>query len=484
MKARQFKRGEDIKVTITKMAFGGRGIAKIETEEGDIVAFVPNTITGQKVRCRIAKVRKRHLETKLMEVLERAPSEVEIPYQAISGAPFATLPVSMQEKTKKETTIDLLQRIGKVENAPELFDEFISSPLHWHYRNKMEYSFAAIRYDLREKTDTDDFALGFKHRGTWWMVENLNKDSGLFDEEMENGLKEIRKYCENTGLPAWHHPKKEGFFRFLTVRKSHTDNGLILNLVTSSSGLENFDIEAFSTFLKELYGERLQGFLHTVNDDIGDRVQPLEGESDLVFGKEYITEKLSGLNFKIQMESFFQTNPRAAERLYAKAIDYLSEETEETEGKGLILDLFCGTGTIGQLVGSKLTEAKILGVDIVAKAIEDAKRSAQENGVPNVEFEAADVGKFLLHHPEYKGKIDAIVLDPPRGGIAPKALIRTIELEADTIVYISCNPATLARDTEVLQKQNYQLKKFALVDQFPHTGHVEAVALFKKSKHE
>lgn len=479
MRANQFKRGEDIEVEITKMAFGGRGIAKIETEKGEIVVFVPNTISGQKVRCRIAKVRKRHLETKLLEVLERAPSEVEVPYQAISGAPFATLPIALQEQMKKETTIDLLGRIGKVENAEALFDELISSPLHWHYRNKMEYSFAAIRYDLREKTDVDDFALGFKHRGTWWMVENLDKDSGLFDEEMENGLRKIREYCENTGLPAWHHPKKEGFFRFLTVRKSHTDHGLILNLVTSSSGLERFDLEKFSKFLQDLLGERLQGLLHTVNDDVGDRVQPLEGESDLILGKDYIVEKLSGLSFRIQMESFFQTNPRAAERLYAKAIDYLSEETE---GKGLILDLFCGTGTIGQLVGSKLTEAEIIGVDIVAKAIEDAKRSAVENGVSNVRFEAADVGKFLLHHPEYKGKIDAIILDPPRGGIAPKALKRTIELEADTLVYISCNPATLARDTEVLQQQNYDLKKFALVDQFPHTGHVEAVALFKKNK--
>jgi 23S rRNA (uracil-5-)-methyltransferase RumA len=477
MKAHSFKRGEDIEVTISKMAFGGRGIAKLETEQGEIVAFVPNAVTGQRVKCRITKVRKRHLETSLMEILERSPAEVEVPYQAISGAPFATLPIEIQEETKKETSIDLLQRIGKVENAHELFEEFISSPHHWHYRNKMEYSFAAIRYDLEKKSDVDDFALGFKHRGTWWMVENLDKDSGLFDAEFENALKEIRIYCERTGLPAWHHPKKEGFFRFLTVRKSYTDDGLLLNLVTSSKRLQQFDLEKFTAFLKKLLGDRLQGFLHTVNDDIGDRVQPLEGESTLVYGRDYIEENLSGLTFKIQMESFFQTNPKAAERLYAKAIDYLSEETD---GKGLILDLFCGTGTIGQLVGSKLAEAKVLGVDIVEKAIEDAKRSASENGVDNVEFKAADVGKFLLHHPEYRGKIDAVILDPPRGGIAPKALKRTIELDAETIVYISCNPATLARDTETLQSSGYELMKFSLVDQFPHTGHVEAVALFKK----
>ncbi|MEM9051107.1 MAG: 23S rRNA (uracil(1939)-C(5))-methyltransferase RlmD [Bacteroidota bacterium] len=477
MRAKGFKRGEDIEVTISKMAFGGKGIAKIETEQGEIVVFVPNTIPGQTVRCRIAKVRKRHLETKLIEVLERSPDETEIPYQAISGAPFATLPIEIQERSKQETTIELLRRIGKVDNADDLFDEFISSPSHWHYRNKMEYSFAAIRYDFEKKGDVDGFALGFKHRGTWWMVENLDKDSGLFDELLENSLKEIRAYCENTGLTAWHHPKKEGFFRFLTVRKSYTDNGLLLNLVTSSRGLNSFDIEAFSSFLQGILGDRLQGFLHTVNDDIGDRVQPLDGESQLVFGKDHITEELSGLTFKIQMESFFQTNPKSAERLYAKAIEYLSEETA---GKGLILDLFCGTGTIGQLVASQLPEAKILGVDIVEKAIQDAKRSATENGIENVEFEAGDVGKFLLHHPEYQGKIDAIILDPPRGGIAPKALKRTIELDSKTIVYISCNPATLARDIEVLQTSGYEMKKFSLVDQFPHTGHVEAVAIFKK----
>jgi len=474
-----FKRGDDIVVTISKMAFGGKGIARIETEKGEIVAFVPNTITGQEVRCRIAKVRKRHLETKLMEIIRRSPQEQEIPYQSIPGAPFATLPISSQESIKRESCIELMKRIGKVPDAEELFDSFISSPSHWHYRNKMEYSFAAIRYDFEKKSDVDGFALGFKHRGTWWMVENLDRDSGLFDAIFENRLKDIRAYCKNTGLPAWHHPKKLGFFRFLTVRKSHTDDGLLINLVTSSSGLKEFDLNTFGKFLKDLFGNRLKGFLHTVNDDIGDRVQPLEGESKLVFGQDHIVEEVSGLRFRIQMESFFQTNPRSAERLYQKAIEYLKSETE---GRGLILDLFCGTGTIAQLVASQLKEAEVLGVDIVESAVEDARRSSEENGISNVAFQAADVGKFLLLNPEYQGKIDAVILDPPRGGIAPKALKRTIELDSKTIVYISCNPATLARDTEVLQLSGYRLKKFSLVDQFPHTGHIEAVSLFKREK--
>jgi 23S rRNA (uracil-5-)-methyltransferase RumA len=474
-----FKRGEDISVTISKMAFGGRGIARLETDEGEIVAFVPNTITGQKVRCRIAKVRKRHLETKLMEVLERSPMEEAIPYQSIPGAPYATLPIATQESVKKQTCLDLFERIGKVENAENYFDGFISSPSHWHYRNKMEYSFAAIRYDLEKNTDVDGFALGFKHRGTWWMVENLDRDSGLFDADFENKLKDIREYCKSSGLPAWHHPKREGFFRFLTVRKSYLNGGLLVNLVTSSNGLETFDLKAFANLLRSFFGDRLKGFLHTVNDDIGDRVQPLEGESQLIFGKDHIEEQLFGLQFKIQMESFFQTNPKSAERLYAKVIDYLETETDAT---GFILDLFCGTGTIAQLVSSRMENAEVLGIDIVESAIADARRSARENGILNVRFEVADVGKFLLHHPDYRGKIKAVILDPPRGGIAPKALKRVIELEGDTIVYVSCNPATLARDTEVLQNTGYRLKRFSLVDQFPHTGHVEAVSVFKKWK--
>ncbi len=477
MKPTKYKRGQDLEVTISTMAFGGKGIAKIPTDSGELAVFVPNTIKGQKVLCRITKVRKRHLETSLREILERSKLETEIPFQSIPGAPFATLPIENQEEIKKDTCIELFKRIGRIQNADELFDEFISSPSHWHYRNKMEYSFASICYDFEKKSDVDGFGLGFKHRGTWWMVENLDRDSGLFDDEFESGLKEIRAFCENSGLPAWHHPKREGFYRFITIRKSYLDQGLLVNLVTSSDGLDRFNIEEFATLLKNLFGDRIQGFLHTINDDVGDRVQPLEGESKLIFGKDHISESLNGLSFDIQMESFFQTNPKSAERLYNKAIDYLEESLGH---EGFILDLFCGTGTIGQLVAKRIPSVDILGVDIVEKAIQDATKSAKKNRIENVKFMTADVGKFLFQHPEYQDKIDAVIVDPPRGGIAPKALRRTIELNAETIVYISCNPATLARDMEVLSGSGYELKKYSLVDQFPHTGHVEAVALFKK----
>jgi 23S rRNA (uracil-5-)-methyltransferase RumA len=182
------------------------------------------------------------------------------------------------------------------------------------------------------------------------------------------------------------------------------------------------------------------------------------------------------------MESFFQTNPKSAEKLYTKALDYVFEE-EIPAGK-VVMDLFCGTGTIGQILSTRKGDVEIVGVDIVAEAIEDAKRNCKRNGIKGINFYAADVGKFLKEHPEYIGNISTIILDPPRAGIAPKTLLKTIDLGAENIVYISCNPSTQARDAETLSKAGYELEKISLVDQFPHTGHIESIAKFKRRKNE
>ena len=190
-----------------------------------------------------------------------------------------------------------------------------------------------------------------------------------------------------------------------------------------------------------------------------------------------VEENLLGLTFQMRMESFFQTNPKCAELLYQKAIDYLLEDLTDGE---TILDLFCGTGTIAQLIAVRRGNGNITGVDIVPEAIVDAKENALKNGLSNVEFYAADVGKFLKERPEFEGKIGAIILDPPRAGIAPKTLLKTIALGAKKIVYISCNPSTQARDASTLIDAGYVLEKFSLVDQFPHTGHIESIGKFVK----
>ena len=473
------KRGDVITVSITDYAFGGKGIAKVETENGEYVIFVENTFPGQIVEARIAKKRKRYAEAKLIEIIERSEDEKPIDFQEISGGPYIFVPVEIQEKYKKDSTLEVFRRIGGITNPNDYFDEFISSPNHYHYRNKMEYSFSSIEHDIHSGEEKDDaFALGFKRRGTWWKVETLKKPSGLFDEQWETLLDELRVLLKNTGLPAWHPPQKTGFFRHIVVRKSFDQNQLLLNLVTSSTGLKKFDFSILVNFLKKKLGDRLAGIQHTVNDNVADRSKIENGQCKLLYGKEIVVEKLLGLNFEISMESFFQTNPACAELLYTKVLDYVFEENLNKDD--VVMDLFCGTGTIGQILASKNNGVKIIGVDIVEEAIEDAKRNAKRNNIEGIDFYAADVGKFLKEYPNFSGKIKTIILDPPRAGIAPKTLLKVIELEAENIVYISCNPSTQARDTCSLIQAGYILEKISLVDQFPHTGHIESIAKYKR----
>ncbi|MBG38939.1 MAG: 23S rRNA (uracil(1939)-C(5))-methyltransferase RlmD [Cryomorphaceae bacterium] len=474
-----FKRGERVELEITDFAFGGKGIAKISSDNQRGIVFVPNTYPGQKVKVMISAKKKKHYEAKLLDILERSPFEKINNYQEISGAPYIFVPVKEQERLKQDSTLETFRRLSGIQEIREVFDAFISAPEHFFYRNKMEYSFSSIEHCLETDSEKDDaFALGFKRRGTWWKVESLNKASGLFDQEWEDKLKEIRKYLKSTGLKAWHPPKKTGFFRHIVVRKSFAANQLLVNLITASEGLNKFNLQAFSSFVQELMGDRIAGLLHTVNDNVADRAKIENGQSKVLFGKDIIQENLLGLNFQMRMESFFQTNPKCAELLYNKVLDYVFEE--EISSDRVVLDLFCGTGTISQLLAKRNPDVSIIGVDIVHEAIEDAKKNAIDNGIKNTTFIASDVGKFLKFNPQYQGKIDTIILDPPRAGIAPKTLKKVIELEAKKIVYISCNPSTQARDASTLSDVGFKLEKYSLVDQFPHTGHIESIAKFKK----
>lgn len=473
------KRGQVLELKIEDYAFGGKGIARIRNNEGEFVVFVPNTLPGQLVKAQVKKSSKKYAECKLIDVLEHSNDEIKVPFQDIPGAPYIQLPIDLQHQYKKESTLSLFKRIGKVENIEDAFDEFVTSPNVFHYRNKMEYGFSAIGYDRVNKKDADFFTLGFKRRGVWWMGDNLDKDSGLFDKQLEDNLINIRKYCKKTSLAPWHGPKKEGFFRYLVVRKSYKTNELLFNLVTTSYDLSKFDLQLFAEHLVKLFGKRVAGLLHTINDETGDRTIATSGSINLVYGKDKIVEELLGLNFEISMKSFFQTNPKSAEKLYTKVIDYALENKEAIDNT-VVMDLFCGTGTIGQILASKSKNAKIVGVDIVASAIKDAKKNAKRNSIEGLEFYTADVGKFLNEHSQYQHKIRTIILDPARAGIAPKTLQKIINLNADRMVYVSCNPATQARDTEQLREAGYQLKKISLVDQFPHTAHIETVVLFEK----
>jgi len=191
------------------------------------------------------------------------PCEVDMKFQEIPGAPYARVPLEIQHDTKAKTALDLYKRIGGVEDIEAIYEGFIPSSKNWHYRNKMEYSFSSIVHNPETGEKDDGFGLGFKKRGTWWAVENLNGDSGLFDAQVENFLHQLKQWFEKSSLPAWHPPKREGFYRFLVVRRSEANQKLLFNLVTSSDGLDHFDQTEFVKILTTEFGDRLQGVLHT-----------------------------------------------------------------------------------------------------------------------------------------------------------------------------------------------------------------------------
>lgn len=471
------KNGDVIELEIIDLAVGGKGLGKVKVEDRDFAVFVDGALPGQTVEAKLSKKKRRYAEAKLVKVLKASNDEVDTGYQSVSGAPWATLPVEIQQSYKKKQVVDLFRKFAETDLEP-IFDEYVSSPETWNYRNKMEFSFGPTDesyevVDDKKVWSHSGFGLGSKRRGQFWLVDNLEKPSGLFDEAFEALLPTIREWCESTGESVYNAKTETGFFRYLVVRKSYADDGFLVNLVTSEDDLV---FHPLIDILRKGLGERLKAFVLTRSNDTGNAVVNY-ATRDVLFGTESFKETLTvgeqELSFKVSLDSFFQTNVKSAEKLYGKTLDYVTPKDGEN-----IFDCFCGTGTIAQILAKSAPKAKLYGIEIVEAAIEDARASAEKNDVSGIKFFASDVGAFLKTHPEFVGKMDTIVLDPPRAGIAPKTLGKVIDLGAKKIVYVSCNPSTMARDTVLLKEAGYKLEKFSLVDQFPHTSHVEAVGRF------
>lgn len=479
--------GTILTVTVTELAFGGKGLAKTDT---GFVIFIDGALPGQTVKIKIKKQKRSFAEAKVIEVITPSPDEIETGYQAIPGAPWAKLPLEIQHQYKQKIVEDLFSKFAKVD-IKKITEKLVASPLSWSYRNKMEYSFGP--------SETKKFALGSKKRGQFTIVEDLATPSGIFSIEFEQQMPSLREYLENTNLPVYVQSEHTGFFRNLVVRKSFAENGYLLNLVTSSQDAEKFDAKAFATFIQTTYGEKIKGLFWSISDDASDSTYKYQKRTCL-YGEELLTETLSvtkrpdysiheaetvpvdepkPLVFSVSLDSFFQPNPKAAERLYAKVAYYADLKANE-----ICYDLFCGTGTIAQIMAQQVPSAHIVGVEIIESAIQDAKVNAHKNGLKNCQFISADVRKFLKEKLHKRGsksdKPTTIILDPPRAGLHPKSLQRVLDCGANKIVYVSCNPATMARDTLEIMRAGYTFKKMALVDQFPHTSHVECVGKFVK----
>ena len=456
------KKGDLIEGVVREVKFPNKGI--VETEDG--ICIVKNAITGQRVRARVNKKRKGKAEGALLEVLERSPLERETPCPAFGtcgGCTYLCLPYEEQCRIKEEQVRELLSEAMPDGADMDWFEGILKSPVEYGYRNKMEFSFG-------DEYKDGPLALGMHKRGSFYDIVNADH-CVIVDGDYRKILTAVREYWERKGAPFYHRLRHTGYLRHLLVRKAVHTGEILIDLVTTSQA--EYDLADFAKMLADLPTEgTIIGVLHTVNDAVADVIR--DDGTKILFGRDYFTETLLGLEFKVTPFSFFQTNSRGAELLYETVRSFL---TEAGMKKGVVYDLYCGTGTISQLMAP--VSEKVIGVEIVEEAVEAAWENACRNHIENCEFIAGDVLKVL---DDIKEKPDLIILDPPRDGVHPKALPKILSYGVEQILYISCKPTSLARDIPVFREAGYRPVRGVCVEQFPWTGHVETVVLMSRVK--
>ena len=459
------KKGEEYSGTVETVLFPNRGVVHAD----GTAVIVKNTIAGQTVRFRISKKRNGRAEGRLLEVLQSSPEETQESgcsiYPDCGGCQYRTLPYAAQLKMKEEQVRWLLQPVAG-ESFSACFEGIHASPSADAYRNKMEYSFGDC-----EKGGL--LNLGLHRRGSIYDVL-CAADCRIVHEDFNRIVTAVLRFCREKSWPYMHKKTHEGYLRHLLVRRASGTGEILVDLVTGSNCPEGREREeeALARFAEMLTGlqldGRITGILHTVNDSLADVVQ--SDRTDILYGREYFTETLLGLQFRITPFSFFQTNSAGAEVLYGLVREYLGDVSSCT-----VFDLYSGTGTIAQMLAAKA--GRVVGVEIVEEAVQAAIENARANHLENCHFIAGDVLKVLDTIEE---KPDVIVLDPPREGIHPKALPRILSYGVPKIVYISCKATSLARDLAEIQKAGYAVSRAACVDMFPATAHIETIVLLQK----
>ncbi|MEG0128155.1 23S rRNA (uracil(1939)-C(5))-methyltransferase RlmD [Clostridium sp.] len=449
------KKNAEIDVNIDHMIFPNIGIAKVEDE----IVRVKGTLTGQKVKIRITKKKGDKIEGKVLEIIEKSPLEVPkgcIHFGECGGCAYQNLSYESQLHLKEGQVKAIIDEV--VDNYE--FLPIVESPTCTGYRNKMEFSFGDLEKD-------GELALGMHKRGSFYEVVTVS-GCKIIDEDYKKVLLCVLDFFKDKNLTFYKTRNHEGYLRHLVVRKAHATGQMLINLVTTTQNQVDLSMLVDNLTSLELDGN-IEGILHTLNDTLSDVVK--SDETRLLYGEEFITEKLLGLNFKISPFSFFQTNSKGAEVLYTKVREF----AEDIEGKE-IFDLYSGTGTIAQIMAP--VAKKVTGIEIVEEAVDAARENAKLNGLDNCHFIAGDVLKEIE---SLEGqKPDIIILDPPREGIHPKAIHKIINFKCKEIVYVSCKPTSLAKDLEVFQERGYTVEKVQCVDMFPFTAHVETIVKLKR----
>jgi 23S rRNA (uracil1939-C5)-methyltransferase len=447
-------KGEELELTVDSLAYGGNGVARLN----GFVVFVRRGLPGDTVRARVTSVKRNHAEALAIEVLRPGPQRVEAPcthYPACGGCRFQDLAYEAQVAAKAEQVRNALVRLGAIEEPP--LDPILPAASVFHYRNKLEYSFTQY---------PDGPTLGFHKAGRW--DEVLEVERCWLTTDLGNAIRNaVRDWAREERLEAYDQAARTGYLRHLVVREGRNTGQALVQLVTGPG--ERFDTGYFAEVLRRFPEVRS---IHWAVNDTPAEVTNLP--STLLWGEEYIEEELGGLRFRVRPNAFLQTNTAMAERLYELAGEYAALEGGET-----VWDLYCGIGTIGLLLASRALT--VWGIEVSEESVACALENADLNGIANAAFFAGNVGQAVEELRERSGDPDVVVVDPPRAGLAGKALRRLGEIGAPRVVYVSCNPTTLASDAKALAADyGYRLVRARPVDMFPHTPHVETVALLER----
>ena len=430
------QQGEELEVEIDSLAQGGRGVARVD----GYVVFVSGALPGDRVRARLTKAKRRHGEASTVAVVrpssERVADRCLHDAEPCPGAPWQGLPYERQLAHKQAHVGEALRRLGGLSNFE--LDPIEPAVETWRYRNKLEYSFGDREGEL---------LLGFHRRGSWQEVVDVD-DCLLASEANNTARNAVREWARGQGLAAYDRRAGQGLLRNLVVREGRRTGQVQTRLVTSPGQLPQPPVD-----------------LHTVIEGAGGGTDGPTG----VLGTEHLTEELCGLRLRVSPFAFLQTNTEMAERLYATVA-----ELAGLRGRERVFDLYSGIGTIALRLAREAGE--VWGLEAVAEAVADATEIARRNEIDNAHFVNAESRLGVRPLLERAGRPDVVIVDPPRAGLSKKVVRRVLECEAPRIVYVSCNPTTLAPNAAQLAEAGYRLRRVKPVDMFPHTPHVECVA--------
>ena len=482
------KKGDTLDLEITKYAAEGKGIAKINrniikpaqdgehTDQNDnYVVFVQGAYPGDKVTAQLRKIKKSYAEAVTVKIISPSKDRVEPRckyFGTCGGCKQQDLNYKTQLKFKQELVRETFEHIAGLKDFD--FEEIIPSGNNFYYRNKMEFSFADRRWltkkEISSENVTDkDFALGLHIPRIFDKVLDIN-ECFLQSEISNEILNFTRRFFKEKKASIYSTKTHTGYLRNLVIRQSQNKDDLMVNLVTS---------EEDDALMKEYASELLKTIpqITTIINNINTKKASVAiGDYEKVFhGEGFIYDKIGSYDFRISANSFFQTNTLQAENLYKTAMEFA-----ELKGDEIVYDLYSGAGTIAIYVSGK--SKKVIGFESIRSALKDSAENALLNKVENVQFAEANLFKSFLPIVEQNNipNPDVIIIDPPRSGMHKTTVDDIIQLNPDKIVYVSCNPATQARDIKLMVEAGYKLKKMKPVDMFPHTYHIENVALLVK----